>query len=67
MPYQRTEETRIRRLQVRGYDARLHAVGGYTLRVKAGVQGAGVDDGGDFRVPVSFPLKRVNVLVGIYN
>ena len=51
------KEATVSALQVRGHDAWVHAVGRDALAAEAVVQGARVDDGGDFGVAVAFPEK----------
>lgn len=49
------DEGRVGGLEVRGDDAGVEGVGCYAEGGEASVEGAGVEEGGDFRVAVAFP------------
>lgn len=65
MPHKDREEARGCGLQVRGDDTGVDAVSRYALGAKAFVQGACVDDGGDFGVAVTFPGDELLMEDGI--
>lgn len=59
-PQKSTEEAGVSGLQVRLDDTRVDTVGRYASAAKTVVQGARVDDVGDFGVAVTFPESCIS-------